>query len=80
MVVFSTLRRSPEAIHRACREAYGISGRQMGFYIGATTKAEKEQREREKVKPILFATYAMMRRAPSIDWLDTCILAMPRSP
>ena len=60
IVVFSTLVDHLKAIHRACVKAEGISGRQMGFYLGASIKAEKEQREREKVKPILFATYAMM--------------------
>jgi len=79
IVVFSTLVDHLRAIHRACVKAEGISGRMMGFYLGASLKAEKEQREREKVKPILFATYAMMSEGTSIDWLDTCILAMPRS-
>ena len=79
IVVFSTLVDHLRAIHRACVKAEGISGRQMGFYLGASLKAEKEQREREKVKPILFATYAMMSEGTSIDWLDTCILAMPRA-
>ena len=79
LVVFSTLHDHLKAIHRACIEGAGISGRKIGFYVGATTKAEKEQREREKVKPILFTTYAMMCEGTSLDWLDTCILAMPRS-
>jgi superfamily II DNA or RNA helicase len=78
-VVFSTLHEHLKALHRVCREAYGISGRQMGYYIGATSKADKESREREKVKPIVFTTYAMMSEGTSLDWLDTCILAMPRS-
>ena len=78
-VVFSTLHEHLKALHRVCHEVHGISGRQMGFYVGATTKAEKEQREREKVKPIVFTTYAMMSEGTNLDWLDTCILAMPRS-
>ena len=79
LVVFSTLIEHLKAIHGACLKAEGISGRKMGFYLGATTKGEKDQREREKVKPILFTTYAMMSEGTSLDWLDTCILAMPRS-
>jgi superfamily II DNA or RNA helicase len=79
IVVFSTLVDHLKAIHRACVKAEGISGRQMGFYLGASLKAEKEQREREKVKPVLFATYSMMSEGTDIPWLDTCILAMPRS-
>lgn len=79
IVVFSTLHDHLRSLHRACHEAFGISGRQMGFYIGASTKAEKEAREREKAKPVLFTTYSMMGEGTDIPWLDTCILAMPRS-
>ena len=79
IVVFSTLTDHLKTLHRACNIAFKISGRQMGFYVGATTKAEKDAREREKVKPIIFATYGMMSEGTSIDWIDTCILAMPRS-
>ena len=78
-VIFSTLIEHLKALHRVTRETYGISGRHMGFYVGAHNKAEKEAREREKVKPIIFTTYAMMSEGTSLDWLDTCILAMPRS-
>ena len=77
-VVFSTLHAHLETLHRACGKS-GISGKDMGFYVGAVTKAEKEHREREKVKPIIFTTFAMMTEGTSIDWLDTCILAMPRA-
>ena len=62
MVVFSTLIEHLKAIHRACLKAEGMSGRQMGFYVGATTKADKELREREKVKAVVFATYLHVRR------------------
>ena len=78
-VVFSTLHEHLKALHRACREGFGISGKQMGFYIGAHTKADRDHREKEKVKPIVFTTFAMMSEGTSLDWLDTCILAMPRS-
>ena len=79
LVVFSTLHEHLRSLHRACHATFGISGRKMGFYIGAQTKAEREQREREKVKPILFTTYTMMGEGTSIDWLDACLLAMPRA-
>lgn len=78
-VVFSTLHDHLKSIHRACLTGFDISGRQMGFYIGASTKAEKQAREREKVKPVIFTTYAMMGEGTSLDWIDTCILAMPRA-
>ncbi|MCL4743817.1 MAG: DEAD/DEAH box helicase family protein [Burkholderiaceae bacterium] len=79
LVVFSTLHDHLRAMHRACHQTFGISGRKMGFYIGAQGKAEREAREREKVKPILFTTYTMMGEGTSIDWIDTCLLAMPRA-
>lgn len=78
LVVFSTLHDHLKAIHRLCQSEFGISGRKMGFYLGASTKADKDRREREKVKPILFTTYTMMGEGTSLDWLDSCILAMPR--
>jgi superfamily II DNA or RNA helicase len=78
-VVFSTSHEHLHSLQRAVHQTFGISGRKMGLYVGAQTKAEKLAREREKVKPILFTTYQMMSEGTSIDWLDTCILAMPRA-
>ena len=79
VVVFSTLIEHLKAIHRACLKSEAMSGRQMGFYVGATTKADKALRERAKVKDVVFATYGMMSEGTDIPWLDTCLLAMPRS-
>ena len=79
LVMFSTLHDHLHAVHRLCIKEFGISGRKMGFYIGAVSKSDKERREREKVKPILFTTYAMMGEGTSLDWLDTCLLGMPRA-
>lgn len=79
VVVFSTLIDHLQSLHRAVHSAHGISGRDMGFYSQASTKAEKEARERGKVKPIIFTTYSMMSEGTDIPWLDTCILAIPRS-
>jgi len=78
-VIFSTLLDHLKSLHRACQGGFGISGKQMGFYSGAQTKADRDHREKEKVKPIVFTTFAMMSEGTSLDWLDTCILAMPRS-
>jgi hypothetical protein len=79
LVMFSTLHDHLHAVHRLCIKDFGISGRKMGFYVGAVLKTEKEHREREKVKPILFTTYGMMGEGTDIDRLDTCLLAMPRA-
>lgn len=77
LVVFSTLIDHLKALQHATLKL-GVSGKEMGFYIGATTKAEKDAREKVKVKPIIWTTFAMMSEGTSIDWLDTCLLAMPR--
>lgn len=79
IVIFSTQHEHLKALHRSCQVGFKISGRDMGFYIGAQSKSDKAHREREKVKPIVFTTYAMMSEGTSLDWLDTCLLAMPRS-
>jgi superfamily II DNA or RNA helicase len=79
IVVFSTQLDHLKAMHRACTEAFEISGRDMAFYVGESTKADKERRDRDKVKPVLFATYGMMSEGTDIPWLDLCILAMPRA-
>ena len=74
IVVFSTLHDHLKSIQRVLTEAHKISGRQIGFYIGAQTKADRERREKEKVKPIVLTTYSMMSEGTSLDWLDTCLL------
>jgi superfamily II DNA or RNA helicase len=79
LVVFSNTHDHLRSIHRAAHEVFGISGKEMGYYLGATTKAEKAAREREKGKPLLLTTYVMMGEGTSLDWLDSCLLAMPRS-
>ncbi|CAA2141443.1 DEAD/DEAH box helicase [Hyphomicrobium sp. ghe19] len=79
VVIFSTLHQHLHAVEKACRDHFGVPGKEIGLYIGATSKAEKQQRDKEAEKPILFTTYAMMGEGTDIPWLDTCILAMPRS-
>ena len=78
-VVFSTLHAHLETLHRLCHTAFKMSGKDMGYYVSATTKAERAQREREKVKPVVFTTYSMASEGTNIPQLDTCILAMPRA-
>jgi len=77
-VVFSTQHEHLKALRRLCGKL-GVAGKWMGLYVGATTVAEKATRERERLRPILFTTYSMMGEGTDIDWLDTCILAMPRA-
>lgn len=77
-VIFSTQHEHLHSIERAIVQM-GISKKEIGYYIGATTKADKDKRDKQKVRPILLTTFAMMGEGTSIDWIDTCILAMPRS-
>jgi superfamily II DNA or RNA helicase len=79
VVVFSTLIEHLKMIMRVCTHDLKISGKSLGLYVGATTKAEHEHRDREAKKDVLFTTYIMMSEGTDVPWLDTVILAMPRS-
>lgn len=79
VVIFSTLHQHLHALEKACKASFGVPGKDIGLYIGAQSKADKVQREKEAKKPVLFTTFAMMGEGTDIPWLDTCILAMPRS-
>ncbi len=78
VVVFSTLIEHLDILHRTMVEM-GVPGKQMGRYGSATTKAEIAAREKVVVNPIIWTTYTMMAEGTNIPWLDTCVLAMPRS-
>jgi len=78
IVVFSTLHEHLRSLHRLLTQI-DIPGREIGFYIGATTKAEKAARERAKIRPILLTTYGMMGEGTDIPWLDLGLMAIPRS-
>lgn len=78
IVVFSNLIDHLKSLQRHLVKL-GVSGKDIGFYIGATTKAEKEAREKVKVKPVILTTYTMMAEGTDIPWLDTCVLALPRA-
>jgi len=77
-VVFSTLHEHLHALHDAARKL-GIPRKDMGFYIGATTKQEVLERNAAAIKPVVFTTFGMMGEGTNLPWLDCGILAMPRS-
>lgn len=79
IAVFSTQHEHLKAIIRICNTALKISMKQMGLYVGAVGKSEIEHRDREAKKDVLFSTYIMLGEGTDIPWLDTAILAMPRS-
>lgn len=62
----------------------GIPAKDIGYYVGlqfydGKEGNRKQQRERAKYKPIILATMKMCAMATDIPWLDTCVLATPRS-
>ncbi|QIG66694.1 ATP-dependent RNA-DNA and DNA-DNA helicase protein [Rhizobium phage RHph_TM16] len=78
-VIFSNRLEHLDMMLEACNKLHKIPYKDLGVYKSASTKEEKADRERVKVKPIIFTTYSMMNEGTSIDWLDTCTFAMPRS-
>jgi len=56
--------------------AAGVPGKDIGDYVGGMSESELD---RSKAKPIILATYAMMKEGTNIPWLDTVILCTPKS-
>lgn len=79
IVIFSTLHDHLHALDDVLRKVYEIPAKDIGMYVGTQSKAEKLRRDKESARPILLTTYTMMGEGTDIPWLDTCILAMPRS-
>jgi superfamily II DNA or RNA helicase len=77
-VVFSSTLEHLDNILRACVKL-GIPGKDIGKYIGATTKAEIAERDKALARPIMLTTFSMCSEGTNFPWLDTCSLAMPRS-
>ena len=75
IVVFADTLDHIEAIVAAVRSA-GVPHTDIARYIGGLSEAE---RERAKGKRFLVATWGMMSEGTDIPWLDTAILASPRS-
>ncbi len=78
LVVFSTLHDHLHALHRAAH-AMGVKTRDMGYYVGATTKDERAARDQAAGRPVMFTTYGMCGEGTNLPWLDTCLFAIPRS-
>lgn len=78
-VFFSIFTDHLQTIKRLLVTKHGISAKDIGTYIGASTVAQKRTREREKTRPVLLTTFSMMSEGTSLDWLDTAVLGMPRS-
>ena len=75
IIVFSDLIEHLENMQVAAK-SFGVKHRDMAFYIGGL---KKDEREAAKIKPVIFSTYAFVSEATDIPWLDTAVLATPRS-
>lgn len=78
-VIFSSLLDHLDDIKEVLVKDNGIPVTAIGLYVGATSKAEKALRDKEATKPIVLTTWTMTSEGTDLPWLDTCILAMPRS-
>jgi superfamily II DNA or RNA helicase len=61
-----------------------VPSRDIGHYVGLDfypggKEASKKQRDLDSVKPVVLATYSMASEATNLPWLDTAVLASPRS-
>jgi superfamily II DNA or RNA helicase len=54
----------------------GVPPANIGYYIGGLTEA---QRDTAKGKRVIMATFAMTAEATDIPWLDTLVMATPKS-
>lgn len=54
----------------------GVPPAEIGYYLGGMTAA---QRDYAKGKSVIMATYAMTAEATDIPWLDTLVMATPKS-
>lgn len=84
-MVFSDIVEHLTILHSMCLSA-GISVSDMGYYVGLGSEVysggkadQKAQREKAKLKKVIFATYKMASEATDIPWLDTCVLGTPKS-
>ena len=76
IIVFSELRDAHLANLELELIAIGVKAQDISWYVGGLKKGE---REHAKTKRVLLSTYRMASMATDIPWLDTCVLATPRS-
>lgn len=63
----------------------GVKSLHTGFYVGAREGDDGKKRpltpkqlEEASLKPVVFATYGMLREGTNCPWWDSCILATPK--
>jgi len=75
-IIFSDLKEKHLVRLVPLLRALGVQRNDIAFYVGGMKEAEREV---AKTKPVILATYSMTAMATDIPWLDTCVLATPRS-
>lgn len=58
----------------------GVQTSEMGFYVGELhgKKVRPNELELASVKPVVFATYGMVKEGTNCPWWDACILSTPK--
>ena len=74
-IIFATTMAHLQNLHDAIKKV-GIPGNDMAYYIGGLTK---QDRLAATEKRVILATYAYTAEATNIPWLDTLVMATPRS-
>ena len=75
ILVMSELKDHLEELY-AVLQQHGVARRDFGMYVGGMKKTELEKSKHRKV---VLATYAFCSEGTDIPWLDTLVLATPRS-
>lgn len=76
IIVFSDYIDHLDLLYQAAQEA-GLPEWRMGKYIG--TGISKADLDKALGRDVIFATYGKMAEGTNVPWIDTCLLAGPRS-
>lgn len=77
VVGFSTNHMHLEQIERQLVKD-GFPKSDIGWYVSASTKAEKQKQQEAIVKPMLLTTWQMMGEGTDLPWYDTAAFFSPR--
>lgn len=75
IIVQSDRKEHLETLSMMC-QTLGVPGTEIGFYVGGM---KEKDLDKAKVKSVIFATYQMTSEGTDIPWLDTLVMATPKS-
>lgn len=84
ILVFSEIGAHLQELHRLLVHAE-VPEQDIGWYVGlgsaytGNKTAQKEQRDKATICPIVLTTYAMCSEGTNIPWMSTCVLGTPRA-